>query len=122
MDDPLGCYKVTDNGFSELTKIVLNIANKFCDGKLLSILEGGYNLDGNASRSDCLHIKELNKKFKSLKKKNFVINVYLKNNMGLKNGLDSSKYKKALDFSYNFYQNKYRKGQNFILYILIISK
>ncbi len=61
VDDPLGCYKVTDNGFSELTKIVLNIANKFCDGKILSILEGGYNLDGNASAA-IAHIKELNKK------------------------------------------------------------
>ena len=30
--------------------------------------------------------------------------------MGLKKELDVIKYKKAIDFSYNFYQSKYRKG------------
>ena len=30
--------------------------------------------------------------------------------MGLKKNIDSIKYKKAIDFSYNFYQGKYRKG------------
>ncbi len=41
--------------------------------------------------------------------------------MGLKNGLDSNKYKKALDFSYNFYQNKYRKGQKFPYFTYLSS-
>ena len=30
--------------------------------------------------------------------------------MGVKKNIDSVKYKKAIDFSYNFYLGKYRKG------------
>ena len=41
--------------------------------------------------------------------------------MGLKNGLDTNKYKKALDFSYNFYQKKYRKGQRFPYFTYLSS-
>ena len=47
-DDPLGCFDVSDRGFEELTKIVMKIAHKFCDGRILSVLEGGYNIEGNA--------------------------------------------------------------------------
>ena len=47
-DDLLGCFDITDSGFIRLTKIVMNIANEFCDDRLVSILEGGYNLEGNA--------------------------------------------------------------------------
>ncbi len=41
--------------------------------------------------------------------------------MGLKNGLDTNKYKKALDFAYNFYQKKYRKGQKFPYFTYLSS-
>ncbi len=47
-DDLLGCFSITDDGFVRLTKIAMNIANEFCDDRLVSILEGGYNLQGNA--------------------------------------------------------------------------
>ncbi len=47
-NDPLGCFKITDEGFVKLTKIVMNLSKKFCNNKLISILEGGYNLSGNA--------------------------------------------------------------------------
>tara|TARA_B100000953_G_C18031052_1_gene423035 strand:+ start:717 stop:1784 length:1068 start_codon:yes stop_codon:yes gene_type:complete len=47
-NDLLGCFAITDNGFIRLTKIAMNIANEFCDDRLVSILEGGYNLQGNA--------------------------------------------------------------------------
>lgn len=47
-DDLLGCFNFTDDGFSQLTKIVMDIANKHCGGKIVSVLEGGYNLHGNA--------------------------------------------------------------------------
>ena len=47
-DDLLGCFAITDDGFIRITKIVMNIANEFCDDRLVSILEGGYNLQGNA--------------------------------------------------------------------------
>ena len=45
--------------FARLTRIVKKIANEHCNDRLLSILEGGYNLDGNAKAS-LAHIKELN--------------------------------------------------------------
>tara|TARA_B100000287_G_scaffold337593_1_gene323479 strand:- start:565 stop:1560 length:996 start_codon:yes stop_codon:yes gene_type:complete len=59
LNDLLGCYDISDNGFKELTKIITKIAAKHCDNRILSILEGGYNLDGNAS-AVIAHISELN--------------------------------------------------------------
>ncbi len=58
-DDPLGCFNLTDKGFESLTRIVMNIASTHCNGRLLSILEGGYNLQGNA-KATAAHIKILN--------------------------------------------------------------
>lgn len=58
--DPLGRFKIDDNGFRELTKIMLEIANIGGDGKLISILEGGYNLKGLASAVKA-HMDELSK-------------------------------------------------------------
>lgn len=48
-DDLLGCHNITDQGFSKLTEIVKDIADKHCHGKIVSLLEGGYNIQGNAS-------------------------------------------------------------------------
>ena len=45
-DDPLGGMEVTAEGFAELTRIVKGIAEAHCKGRLVSILEGGYDLDG----------------------------------------------------------------------------
>ena len=47
-DDLLGCLNITDQGFIKLTEMVKAIADKHCDGKIISMLEGGYNLKGNA--------------------------------------------------------------------------
>ncbi len=47
-DDPLGCFEITNEGFIALTKIAIQIAKVHCQGRLVSILEGGYNLRGNA--------------------------------------------------------------------------
>ena len=58
-DDPLGCFNISDKGFKKLTTIVLNLAEKHCDGRLLSVLEGGYNIKGNAKAS-VTHIETLN--------------------------------------------------------------
>ena len=44
--DPLGAMNVTPNGFALLTRLLLDIANKTCGGKILFALEGGYHLDG----------------------------------------------------------------------------
>lgn len=47
--DPLGMFRITDNGFRELTKIMKEISHIAGEGRLVAILEGGYNLDGLAS-------------------------------------------------------------------------
>jgi len=46
--DPLGRFRVTDDGFRRLTQIMLHIAADHADGRLISVLEGGYNLKGLA--------------------------------------------------------------------------
>lgn len=48
-DDLLGCFDITDQGFIELTKMVMNLADEYCEGRIVSVLEGGYNIAGNAS-------------------------------------------------------------------------
>lgn len=45
-DDPLGGMRVTAKGFASMARILLNLAAESCDGKILFILEGGYNLKG----------------------------------------------------------------------------
>ena len=57
-DDPLGGMKVTTKGFAEMTRIVKEIAEECCNGRFVSVLEGGYNLDGLA-RSVEAHISVL---------------------------------------------------------------
>ena len=47
--DLLGRMKVTPDGFAELTRIVKEIAGQCCRGRLVSVLEGGYDLDGLAA-------------------------------------------------------------------------
>jgi acetoin utilization deacetylase AcuC-like enzyme len=57
-DDLLGCHKVTDNGFYQLTTLMKMLAEKHCEGRLISILEGGYNIEGNALAA-VSHLKAL---------------------------------------------------------------
>ena len=47
--DLLGRMKVTTEGFAELTRIVKRIADEHCRGRLVSVLEGGYELDALAA-------------------------------------------------------------------------
>ena len=42
-DDPLGDINLTSESFYRLTKEIVRYANTYCDGKVLSVLEGGYN-------------------------------------------------------------------------------
>jgi acetoin utilization deacetylase AcuC-like enzyme len=56
--DPIGGFRVTDDGFRELTRIMMEISHIAGDGRLISILEGGYNLDGLASAVTA-HMDEL---------------------------------------------------------------
>ncbi len=44
--DLLGCFDITDVAYKAMTKIVMQIADKYADGRLISVLEGGYNLKG----------------------------------------------------------------------------
>jgi acetoin utilization deacetylase AcuC-like enzyme len=44
--DPLGRFTLTDADFADLTTLVLEVANKHANGRLVSVLEGGYNLAG----------------------------------------------------------------------------
>jgi acetoin utilization deacetylase AcuC-like enzyme len=46
--DPLGEMKVTPEGFACLTRVLLNLADECCDGRLVLVLEGGYNVQGLA--------------------------------------------------------------------------
>jgi acetoin utilization deacetylase AcuC-like enzyme len=44
-DDPLAGMKVSTDGYVALTRVVTEIAGELCQGRLLSCLEGGYNLN-----------------------------------------------------------------------------
>lgn len=44
--DPLGHFRLTDGDFEDLTKLVLEIADKHAGGRIVSVLEGGYDLAG----------------------------------------------------------------------------
>jgi acetoin utilization deacetylase AcuC-like enzyme len=46
--DPLGEMRVTPDGFACLARILLNLAEECCGGRLVAILEGGYNIVGLA--------------------------------------------------------------------------
>jgi acetoin utilization deacetylase AcuC-like enzyme len=47
--DPLGRFTLTDEDFADLTRAVKEIADGHAGGRVVSILEGGYNLSGLAS-------------------------------------------------------------------------
>ncbi len=57
-DDPLGGMQVTAKGFAEMTRIVKEIADLCCEGRVISVLEGGYDLIG-LSESVRAHISAL---------------------------------------------------------------
>jgi len=42
-DDPLGQMKVSSDCYRKMTSMILKLAEEVCDGRLLSMLEGGYN-------------------------------------------------------------------------------
>ena len=44
--DPLGQFRLNDDDFTSLTGIVLDLAKEYANGKVVSVLEGGYDLDG----------------------------------------------------------------------------
>jgi acetoin utilization deacetylase AcuC-like enzyme len=58
MDDPLGNFLLNDADFADLTRVMLEIADKHAGGRLVSVLEGGYNLSGLASAARA-HVQTL---------------------------------------------------------------
>lgn len=57
-DDPLGQMRLTTECYGKLTEIVCEIADNTCDGRIVSLLEGGYNLKALSS-SVVEHIAKL---------------------------------------------------------------
>ena len=58
--DPLGQLLLSDEDFVQMTRVVKDWANESCGGRIVSCMEGGYNLDtlGETIR---LHVRELQK-------------------------------------------------------------
>jgi acetoin utilization deacetylase AcuC-like enzyme len=54
LGDPLGYFRLTDADFADLTTLVMEVADKHCAGRIVSVLEGGYDLDG-LSRAVAAH-------------------------------------------------------------------
>ncbi len=43
--DPLGQLRMTTEGFGRLTKMLLEVADELCEGRVVLVTEGGYDLD-----------------------------------------------------------------------------
>jgi acetoin utilization deacetylase AcuC-like enzyme len=58
VDDPLGRFTLADRDFADLTRLVKTWAAEFANGRIVSVLEGGYNRStlGQAVMS---HVREL---------------------------------------------------------------
>jgi len=59
INDPLANINLTSADFYEITKKVVELANKHCNGRIISFLEGGYDLTA-LSESIKKHLKALN--------------------------------------------------------------
>ena len=57
-NDPLAQFQLKSKDFYELTKRTLSLAKSCCNGKVVSILEGGYDLNALKESVD-YHIKSL---------------------------------------------------------------
>jgi len=57
-DDPLGGLDLTEAGYASMTRIVRDLADRHCRGRIVSMLEGGYALPA-LGRSVEAHIGEL---------------------------------------------------------------
>ena len=57
-DDPLAKFQLTSNDFYHLTKRTLELSKLYCSGKIVSILEGGYDLNA-LQESTVKHVNAL---------------------------------------------------------------
>lgn len=56
--DPLGGFELTDGDFVDLTHILMDLAATYANGRVVSVLEGGYDLAGLASAAG-MHVAAL---------------------------------------------------------------
>ena len=56
--DPLAHLKLTTEGYEELTRRIKSIAEAYAEGRIVSVLEGGYNLEALAESVE-KHIRVL---------------------------------------------------------------
>lgn len=56
--DPLADMRLTDDDYQWITEALVSYANEHCDGRIVSALEGGYDL-GALGRCAAVHIKAL---------------------------------------------------------------
>ena len=56
--DPLASLELVESDFSWITLQLLEYADRYCEGRLVSTLEGGYDLDA-LGRSTAAHVREL---------------------------------------------------------------
>lgn len=47
--DPLGGMRVTESAYGEITRRIVESAEQHCNGRVLSLLEGGYDMEGLAA-------------------------------------------------------------------------
>jgi len=57
-DDPLAQLQLTSKDYYNLTKRTLNLAKLYCEGKVVSILEGGYDLNALQESTE-MHVNAL---------------------------------------------------------------
>ncbi|MGH7176238.1 MAG: histone deacetylase family protein [Tepidisphaeraceae bacterium] len=58
-DDPLAQMNLSEEAFEQMTRKLVEVANKYCGGRVVSVLEGGYNLKA-LGRSVVRHLIGLN--------------------------------------------------------------
>jgi acetoin utilization deacetylase AcuC-like enzyme len=58
--DPLGRFTLADEDFAALTEVAMEVADHSAGGRLVSVLEGGYNLAGLASAA-AAHVAALSR-------------------------------------------------------------
>ena len=50
--DPLGGMNVTEQAYGEITRRIVEAAERHANGRVLSLLEGGYDMEGLAASVD----------------------------------------------------------------------
>src|SRR5204863_5379776 len=58
IDDLLGQFTLSDEDFVDLTRVLMKVADQYAKSRLVSVLEGGYNLSGLASAA-AAHVRAM---------------------------------------------------------------